>query len=39
MKSVIEKQKNLRLVQDEAAAVWTKCSKLEGVITVPLHTL
>jgi len=34
MKSVLEKQKNLRLVQDEAASVWTKGSKLEGVITV-----
>ncbi|HAF95661.1 MAG: tRNA uridine-5-carboxymethylaminomethyl(34) synthesis enzyme MnmG [Elusimicrobia bacterium GWF2_52_66] len=34
MKSVLEKQKNLRLVQDEAASVWTKGSKLEGIITV-----
>ncbi|MCX5785298.1 MAG: tRNA uridine-5-carboxymethylaminomethyl(34) synthesis enzyme MnmG [Elusimicrobia bacterium] len=34
MKSVLEKQPDLRLVQDEAAAVWTKGSKLEGVITI-----
>ncbi|HAH30946.1 MAG TPA: tRNA uridine-5-carboxymethylaminomethyl(34) synthesis enzyme MnmG [Elusimicrobia bacterium] len=34
MKSILEKQPNLRLVQDEVATVWTKGSKLEGVITI-----